>query len=51
MIDFIFYIMGSVFVFFTIYFTHNNKLSDKASLAIYIVVIAMLIIVKNALGI
>ena len=43
--------MASAFVFFTIYFTHHNKLSDKASLAIYIIVVAMLIVVKNALGI
>lgn len=51
MIDFVFFLMGSALLFFSICFAHHNKLGNKATLAIYIIVIAMLIIIKNALGI
>lgn len=51
MIDFVFFLMGSLFLFFAISFAHQNRLGNKATLAIYIIVIVMIVIIKNALGI
>ncbi len=51
MIAFIYWIMGSLFLFFTHSFARNNNLSDKATAILFIIVAAMIIIVKNALGI
>lgn len=51
MVDFIFWIMGTAFLFFTVYFAHNNNFSEKVIGILIIIELIMIIIIKNALGI
>lgn len=51
MTGFIFFIMGCALLYFFMYFATREKLNDKTIGILFLVLVVMLIIIKNALGI
>lgn len=51
MTGFIFFIIGCALLYFFLYFAVREKLNDKTIGILFLVLVVMLIIIKNALGI